>query len=94
MCEDIPKMHGWTQLSPHPRPFVSGHSPPWEFTLYTLLHKIKSLVSNVSFQVGLIPFYFKGLVEHFVFKGIIDRFKGMNIIHHKMYFSIFEVHLF
>jgi hypothetical protein len=45
---DIPKMQGCTQLSPHPRPCISGMPPPW----CLILHKSKHIVWCTS-EIGI-----------------------------------------
>jgi hypothetical protein len=63
-CEDIPKMHGWTQLSPHPRPLVWGCSPPWEFTLYTYYStRWKALFQMCHFKLAFFHFISKVLLN-------------------------------
>jgi len=41
---DIPKMRGWTWLSPHSRPLILRIPPPYGFTL----HKIYGTVQTVG----------------------------------------------
>jgi len=42
---DSPKMQGWTQLPPGPRPLILGMPPPWGLysTLNGVEHTIQSL---------------------------------------------------